>query len=126
VRNNGISSASPASQTGASELPASPRPDPEVVANAKRRPFTAEYKLGVLAEPTPPPLNPAPSAPYYAAKAFTRVALAARAADRHLEEQAAPSAAARIPSVRWRSRRRTTGAGIRLREKRQPSSSAPP
>jgi transposase-like protein len=34
----------------ASELPAPPRPDPEVVANAKRRIFTAEYKLGILAE----------------------------------------------------------------------------
>ena len=27
-----------------------PRPDPEVVANAKRRTFTAEYKLRILAE----------------------------------------------------------------------------
>ena len=36
-------------KTVASELPAPPRPDPEVVANAKRRIFTAEYKLGILA-----------------------------------------------------------------------------
>jgi transposase-like protein len=32
------------------EAPALPRPDPEVVANAKRRTFTAEYKLRILAE----------------------------------------------------------------------------
>jgi len=75
VKNNGISSASPASppvlpaatqrreaerseadrsaaagKTVASEPPAPPRPNPEVVANAKRRTFTAEYKLAVLAE----------------------------------------------------------------------------
>jgi len=74
VKNNGISLVSPASspvlpaaaqrreaerseadrsaaagKTGASEPPA-PRPSPEVVANAKRRSFTAEYKLGILAE----------------------------------------------------------------------------
>jgi transposase-like protein len=30
--------------------PALPRPDPEVVAGAKRRTFTAEYKLRILAE----------------------------------------------------------------------------
>src|ERR1700687_6406639 len=31
--------------------PAAPgRPDPEVVADARRRTFTAEYKLGILAE----------------------------------------------------------------------------
>src|SRR5271169_3179250 len=39
-----------AGKTVAPEPPASPRPDPEVVANAKRRTFTAEYKLGILAE----------------------------------------------------------------------------
>ena len=75
MKNNGISSVTPASptvlpaaaqrreaerseadrsaavgKTVASELPALPRPDPEVVANAKRRTFTAEYKLGILAE----------------------------------------------------------------------------
>jgi transposase len=74
VKNNGISSVTPASptvlpaaaqrreaerseadrsaavgKTVASELPAPPRPDSEVVANAKRRIFTAEYKLGILA-----------------------------------------------------------------------------
>jgi len=37
-------------KTGASEASASPRPDPEVVASAKRRTFNAEYKLGILAE----------------------------------------------------------------------------
>jgi len=96
VKNNGISSVTPASptvlpaaaqrreaerseadrsaavgKTVASELPAPPRPDPEVVANAKRRIFTAEYKLGILAEADAAPLNPAPSAPYCAAKACT-------------------------------------------------------
>ena len=75
MKNNGISSASPASppvlpapaqrreaerseadrsagagKTGASEPLSPPRPNPEVVANAKRRSFTAEYKLGILAE----------------------------------------------------------------------------
>ena len=75
MKNNGISSASPASptvlptaakrreaerseadrsaavgKTVASEPPTPPRPDPEVVANAKRRTFNAEYKLGILAE----------------------------------------------------------------------------
>jgi len=34
----------------APEPPAPPRSDPEVVANAKRRSFTAEYKLRILAE----------------------------------------------------------------------------
>ncbi len=43
---NGISSASPV----APAQPAPLRPDPEVVANAKRRSFTAEYKLRLLAE----------------------------------------------------------------------------
>jgi transposase-like protein len=75
VKNNGISSVSPASptvlpssaqrreaerseadrsagdgKTVASGPPAAPRPDPEVIANAKRRSFSAEYKLGILAE----------------------------------------------------------------------------
>jgi len=71
VKNNGISSASPtvwpaaerreaerraadrcvaAGQTIAPAPPAPPRPDPEVVAGAKRRSFTAEYKLRILAE----------------------------------------------------------------------------
>jgi transposase len=36
--------------TVAPEPPATPRPDPEVVPIAKRRAFTAEYKLGILAE----------------------------------------------------------------------------
>ncbi|MBL8229235.1 MAG: transposase [Bryobacterales bacterium] len=31
-------------------VPAAPRPNPEVVADAKRRTFTAEYKLRILAE----------------------------------------------------------------------------
>jgi transposase len=66
VKNNGISSASPtvlpavevseagrsaaACRTIAPEPPAPPRPDPEVVADARRRTFTAEYKLRILAE----------------------------------------------------------------------------
>ena len=71
MKNNGISSASPtvlpaaerreaepgeadrsgaAGKTVATEAPAPPRPDPEVVPNAKRRGFTAEYKVSVLAE----------------------------------------------------------------------------
>ena len=71
MKNNGISSASPtvlpaaerreaerseADRSAAEgksvspEAPALPRPDPEVVANAKRRTFTAEYKLRILAE----------------------------------------------------------------------------
>lgn len=70
MKNNGISSASPTvlpaaerreaerseadrsaavGKTVAPDLPA-PRPDPEVVANAKRRTFTGEYKLRILAE----------------------------------------------------------------------------
>jgi transposase-like protein len=39
-----------AANTVAPEPPAPPRPDPEVVADAKRRTFTAEYKLRILAE----------------------------------------------------------------------------
>ena len=39
-----------AGKTVAIEPPAPPRPDPEVVAGAKRRTFTAEYKLRILAE----------------------------------------------------------------------------
>ena len=71
MRNNGISLASPtvlsasarreverseadrsaeADKTVVPEPPAPTRPDPEVVAGAKRRAFTAEYKLGILAE----------------------------------------------------------------------------
>ena len=46
VKIKGISSASPA----APELPAPPRPDPEVSAGAKRRAFTAAYKQRILAE----------------------------------------------------------------------------
>ena len=34
---------------GFSHVPASPRPDPEVVADAKRRTFTAAYKQRILA-----------------------------------------------------------------------------
>jgi len=71
VKNNGTSSASPtvlpaaerreaerseaarsvaAGKTVAPQPPTPPRPDPEVVASAKRRTFTAEYKLRILAE----------------------------------------------------------------------------
>jgi transposase len=71
VKNNGISLASPtvlpaaerreaerseaarsvaAGKTVAPQPPTPPRPDPEVVASAKRRTFTAEYKLRILAE----------------------------------------------------------------------------
>jgi len=71
VKNNGISSASStvlpaadrreaersedsrsvaAGKTVAPQPPTPPRPDPEVVASAKRRTFTAEYKLRILAE----------------------------------------------------------------------------
>ena len=71
MKNNGISSASPtvlpaaegrdgerseaerstaARKTAARQLRSSPRPDPEVVADAKRHSFTAEYKLRILAE----------------------------------------------------------------------------
>jgi len=39
-----------AGKTVAPEPPAPPRPDPEVVAEAKRRAFTAEYKQRILAE----------------------------------------------------------------------------
>ena len=70
MKNNGISSVFPtvlpaaerreaerseadrsaaAGRTVAPQPPA-PQPDPEVVANAKRRTFTAEYKLRILAE----------------------------------------------------------------------------
>jgi transposase len=65
---NGISSASPtvlpaaqrreaersedsrSGEAGKTVAPAPPRPDPEVVANARRRTFTAEYKQRILAE----------------------------------------------------------------------------
>jgi transposase-like protein len=71
MKNNGISPASPtvwpaaerreaerseasqsvaAGQTVAPQPSALSRPDPEVVAGAKRRTFTAEYKLRILAE----------------------------------------------------------------------------
>ena len=71
MNNNGISSASStvlpaaerreaerseaarsvaAGKTVAPQPPAPPRPDPEVVASAKRRTFTAKYKLRILAE----------------------------------------------------------------------------
>ena len=39
-----------AGKTGAPEPPAPARPDPEVVPLAKRRAFTAKYKLDILAE----------------------------------------------------------------------------
>lgn len=39
-----------AGKTVAPEPPTPPRPDPEVVADAKRRTFTAEYKQRILAE----------------------------------------------------------------------------
>jgi len=39
-----------AGNTVAPAPPAPPRPDPEVVADAKRRSFTGEYKLRILAE----------------------------------------------------------------------------
>jgi transposase len=39
-----------AGKTVAPQPPARPRPDPEVVASAKRRTFTAAYKLRILAE----------------------------------------------------------------------------
>src|ERR1700726_503574 len=68
VKNNGISSASPtvlpaavrrederreadrSTAAGKTVAPQPLRPDPEVVADAKRRTFTAEYKLRILAE----------------------------------------------------------------------------
>ncbi|MCL5746040.1 MAG: hypothetical protein M1541_19285, partial [Acidobacteria bacterium] len=71
MRNNGISSASPtvlpaaerreaerseadrsaaAGKTVAAQPPTPPHPNPEVVATAKRRTFTAEYKQRMLAE----------------------------------------------------------------------------
>jgi len=71
VKNNGVSSTSPtvlpaaerrederseadrssaAGKTVAPGPPAPPRPDPEVVAEAKRRSFTGEYKLRILTE----------------------------------------------------------------------------
>jgi len=68
VKNNGISSASPtvlpaaerreaersevsrSAAAGKTVAPEPPRPDPEVVADAKRRTFTAEYKQRILTE----------------------------------------------------------------------------
>ena len=71
MKNNGISSAAPTvlpnaerrederseadrstavGKTVAPAPPATPRPDPEVVADAKRRTFTADYKSRILAE----------------------------------------------------------------------------
>ncbi len=41
---------SAAGKTVAPQSPGPPRPDPEVIADAKRRTFTAEYKLRILAE----------------------------------------------------------------------------
>ena len=45
-----VSSDEPGANTLAPQPPAAPRPDPEVVDEAKRRAFTAEYKQRVLAE----------------------------------------------------------------------------
>ena len=50
MKNNGISSASSTVWPAAPEPPTLARPDPEVVVGAKRRTFTAEYKLRILAE----------------------------------------------------------------------------
>ena len=50
MKNNGISSASSTALPAAPEPPTPVRPDPEVVVGAKRRTFTAEYKLRILAE----------------------------------------------------------------------------
>ena len=68
MKNNGISSASPtvlpaaerreaersevsrSAAAGKTVAPEPPRPDPEVVADAKRRTFTAEYKQRILTE----------------------------------------------------------------------------
>ena len=71
MKNNGISPASPAvlpaserraderseadrstaaGKTVAPQPPDAPRPEPEVVADAKRRAFTAEYQQRILAE----------------------------------------------------------------------------
>jgi transposase len=47
LKNNGIT---PVDKIVASDPPSPPRPDPEVVVSAKRRTFTAEYKLRILAE----------------------------------------------------------------------------
>ena len=47
MKNSGIS---PVSPTVAPESPVPPRPNPEVVADGKRRTFTAEYKQRILAE----------------------------------------------------------------------------
>jgi len=87
---NGISSASPtvlpaaerreaersedsrsggAGKTVAPEPPGPTRPDPEVVPTAKRRAFTADYKLAILAEAMLPRPTPAPSEPCCAVKA---------------------------------------------------------
>ena len=68
MKKNGLASASPtvlpaaerreaerseaerSAAAGKAVAPAPPRPDPEVVAHAKRRSFTAQYKLRILAE----------------------------------------------------------------------------
>src|ERR1051325_11674746 len=47
-----------AGKTVAPEPPVPPRPDPEVVADAKRRTFTAEYKQRILAEADAAALQP--------------------------------------------------------------------
>ena len=46
-------------------------PDPEVVARAKRRIFTGEYKQRVLAEPMRPKRSPVALAPFSGGKACT-------------------------------------------------------
>jgi hypothetical protein len=64
-----ISRSAAVGKTVAPEALALPRPDPEVVASAKRRTFTAEYKLRILAEADAAAAQPVPSAPCSAAKA---------------------------------------------------------
>ena len=47
LKKNGVP---PAAENVGSATPAKPIPDPEVVADAKRRTFTLEYKMRILAE----------------------------------------------------------------------------